>query len=304
MSLFLAARKDTQVGVDFRPAGVAVVQVQTSRKAPGKILRNEFLPSRGLEAQQQALQSWVNQHHLQKIPCICLMGHDDCDVNQIEKPNVDDSELLQALIWKIKDLVSYSVEEAVVDIYPMPVSSKNNTQQVSVVSAQESTVASYVEGIKSTGLTLKAIDIHGLVRKNLNSVRLSAEKTQAILSIDENSGELSIFHDTDLYVSRGFKIGMTQLQQASSDDQSIYDSLLLEIQRSTDYYESYFGLGSVGLMEIFPQTSVTKKMALYLQNLTSFDIDFVATEAVGEEASELEAPCFHAYCAALRGVPS
>ncbi len=302
MSLFFATRKETQVGVDFRSAGVAVVQVKTSKNAAGEILRNEFLPSRGQEEQQLALQSWVSQHNLQKSPCICLMGSDDCDVNQIEKPNVDDSELLQALIWKIKDLVSYNVEEAVVDIYPMPVSSKNNTQQVSVVSAQESTVAAYVESINSTGLSLKAIDIHGLVRQNLSSVQQSNGKTQAILSIDENTGELSIFHDTDLYVSRGFKIGTTQLQQVTSEDQSIYDSLLLEIQRSMDYFESYFGLGSVGLMEIFPQTPVTNKMALYLQNLTSFDIDFVATVLDGDETSVLEAPCFHAYCAALRGL--
>ncbi len=302
MSLFFATRKETQVGVDFRSAGVAVVQVKTSKNVAGEILRNEFLPSRGQEEQQLALQSWVSQHNLQKSPCICLMGSDDCDVNQIEKPNVDDSELLQALIWKIKDLVSYNVEEAVVDIYPMPVSSKNNTQQVSVVSAQESTVAAYVESINSTGLSLKAIDIHGLVRQNLSSVQQSNGKTQAILSIDENTGELSIFHDTDLYVSRGFKIGTTQLQQVTSEDQSIYDSLLLEIQRSMDYFESYFGLGSVGLMEIFPQTPVTNKMALYLQNLTSFDIDFVATVLDGDETSVLEAPCFHAYCAALRGL--
>lgn len=304
MSLFTAARKDTQVGVDFLATGVAVVQVQASRKAAGKILRNEFLPAQGQLDQQEVLQAWVSRHNLQKTPCICLIGEDDCDVNQIEKPNVDDLELIQALTWKIKDLVSYDVDSAVVDIYPMPVSSKNNTQQVSVVSARESTVASYVESIKSSGLALEAIDIHDLVRKNLQSVRQCADKTQAILSIGESSGELSIFHDTDLYVSRGFKIGLAQLQLASSEDQSVYDSLLLEIQRSTDYYESYYGLGSVRLMEIFPHTPVTEKMALYLQNLTGFDIDFMTAEADDQDSMPLESPCFHAYCAALRGVSS
>lgn len=304
MSLFSAARKDTQVGVDFLPTGVAVVQVGTSRKASGKILRNEFLPAQGLERQQAALKVWVGRHNLQKTPCVCLIGDDDCDVNQIEKPNVDDSELIPALTWKIKDLVSYDVGSAVVDIYPMPASGKNNTHQVSVVSAQESTVAAYVEGIKSSGLYLKAIDIHDLVRKNLQSIRQSSKATQAILSIGDNSGELSIFHDTDLYVSRGFKIGIAQLQLASSEDQAVYDSLLLELQRSMDYYESYYGLGSVGLMEIFPHTLVTEKMALYLQNLVGFDIDFVKTGDDGEESSKLETSCFHAYCAALRQMSS
>lgn len=304
MSLFPVARKDTQVGVDFLPTGVAVVQVQTSSKAPGKLLQHEFIDAQGQQVQREALADWVKRQNLQKARCVCLIGHDDCDINQIEKPNVDDSELVQALSWKIKDLVSYDVDSAVVDIYPMPVSSKNNTLQVSVVSAQDSTIADYVAAIRLSGLQLQTIDIHELARKNLQTVRQSRDITLAVLSIGENSGELSIFYDSDLYVSRGFKIGLNQLQQASSEDQSVYDSLLLEIQRSMDYYESYYGLGSVGLMEVFPRAPATEKMALYLQNLTSFDIDFIATGDGGDELSALDSSCFHAYCAALRGVSS
>ena len=302
MGFFSAARKDTQVGVDYLSDGVAVVQVKTGGKTPGKILRQEFIESQGTSSQRKALHAWVDQHGLHKTPCVCLINDDDCDINQIEKPNVDESELIQALTWKIKDLVSYDIDSAVVEVYPMPVSSKNKIHQVSVVSAQDSVVADYVERIQSSGLTLKAIDIYDLVRKNLPSIRNSSETAQAVLSIEERIGELSIFYDTDLYVSRRFKIGAVQLQTANSEDQSVYDSLLLEIQRSLDYYESYYGLGSVRLMEVFPRTPVTEKMALYLQNLTNFDIDFVHTDSDNEPTSNLQPLCFNAYCASLRGV--
>ena len=300
MSLFSSTNNDTQIGVDFLPAGVAVVRVQNTRKVLTKILDSEYLSAQGQAAQVEALQHWVNSHKLQKSPCVCLIAGRDCDINQIEKPEVEDSELIQALTWRIKDLVSYDVDSAVVDIYPMPISSKNNKQQVSVVSAHETAVAGYVQNIQSTGLKLVAIDIHDLVRKNLPSVQRGQGKSQSILSLGENDGVLSIFHDTDLYVSRDFKIGLNQLEQASAEDQEVYDSLLLEIQRSMDYYESYYGLGSVSSMEIFPQTTITEKMALYLQNLTSFDIDFVSAESDGEIPA-LDSHCFHAYCAALRG---
>ncbi len=301
MNLFSSAKDDTQIGVDFLPAGVAVVCVQNSRKESVKIIDSDYLLAQGQVAQVEALQGWVDSNKLQKSPCVCLIAGRDCDINQIEKPEVEDGELIQALTWRIKDLVSYDVDSAVVDIYPMPVSSKNNKQQVSVVSAHEMAVAGYVQSIQSTGLKLVAIDIHDLVRKNLPSVQQSAGKTQSVLSISENDGVLSIFHDSDLYVSRDFKIGLNQLQQASGDDQSVYDSMLLEIQRSMDYYESYYGLGSVSSMEIFPRTAVTEKMALYLQSLTSFDIDFVAADGAGQGSPVLDSHCFHAYCAALRG---
>ena len=302
MGFFSLARKNTQVGVDYLPNGVAVVQVEISGDSPGKILRQEFIEAQNAASQSQALHDWVNRHGLQKTPCVCLIKDDDCDINQIEKPNVDESELIQALTWKVKDLVSYDIDSAVVDVYPMPVSSKNNTHQVSVVSAQDSVVAGYVESIKSSGLTLKAIDIHDLARKNLPSIRNSIETAQAVLSIGEQFSELSIFHDTDLYVSRRFKIGSARLQLANSEDQSVYDELLLETQRSMDYYESYYGLGSVRLMEVFPRMPVTEKMALYLQNLTGFDIDFLQTHSETDQSSDLQSLCFDAYCASLRGV--
>ena len=301
LNLFSSVKNDMQIGVDFLPAGVAVVCVRNSRKAATKVTDSDFLPAQGQAAQVEALQNWVDSNKLQKSPCVCLIAGDDCDINQIEKPEVEDGELIQALTWRIKDLVSYDVDSAVVDIYPMPVSSKNNKQQVSVVSARETSVAEYVQNIQAAGLKLIAIDIHDLVRKNLPSVLQGSGKALSILSLGDSDGALSIYHDTDLYVSRDFKIGLNQLQQASSDDQSIYDSLLLEIQRSMDYYESYYGLGSVSSMEIFPRNAVTEKMALYLQNLTSFDIDFVSVDGDDQDGLALNNHCFHAYCAALRG---
>ena len=302
MGLFSATKKDTQIGVEFLAAGVAVVQVQASKKSPGKILRSDYLPAAGSQAQSEALQSWVGVNNLQKSQCVCLISDADCNINQIERPKVEDSELIEALTWRIKDLVSYDVASAVVDIYPLPVSGKNNTQQVSVVSAKDSTVGGYVDSIKSSGLKLVAIDIHDLVRKNLKNIQQGAGITQAILSLGDAAGELSIFHDSDLYVSRGFKIGVNQLQLATSEDQSVYDNLLLEIQRSMDYYESYYGLGSVGSMDIFPRNSLTEKMALYLQNSTSFDIDFISPADGESDQPLLDMHCFHAYCAALRGL--
>jgi MSHA biogenesis protein MshI len=304
-SLFSTVRQDKQIGLDFQTGGVAVVQVQSGKKRTGKILRSNYLPSVGQIAQTEALRHWVVDNHAQKSDCVCLLAEDDYDVYQIEKPEVEEAELRQALSWRIKDLINYDAGTAVIDSFPMPVSSKNNKQQVSVVSAHESVVGSYVDGIKSAGLKLTAIDIHDLVSKYLHCVKQGKKKTQAVLSLSEADGSLSIFHDTDLYVSRNFKIGLNQLKQADSEDESIYDSLLLEIQRSMDYYESFYGLGSVTSLLIHPQIQSTEKMAMYLQNFTSFDIDFITlNEAAAGDNSALEPHCFHAYCASMRGVYS
>jgi len=302
VGLFSAAQKDSQVGVDFLPHGVAVAQVQTGKKNPGRILRSEFVAADGQQAQVDALKSWVHSNSLQKTPCVCLVANDDCDVYQVERPEVEDSEMIQAVSWKIKDLINYDVSHAVVDSYPMPVSSRNNQPQVGVVAAREAVIRNYVDSIKTTAMSLNALDIHELVRTNLQVVRQSAEQSLALLTLTPESGLLSVYHDTDLYVSREFMIGIDQLSLATSDDENVFDALLLELQRSLDYFESYYGMGSVTNLRVFPQVKATEKMAMYLQNLTNFDIEFITFAGDGD-SSGLDQHCFHAYCAALRGVP-
>ena len=299
--MFARANKESQIGVEFLPDGVAIARVRAGRRNPGHILDSEFMPADGQQAQVEALKSWVREHNQQKTPCVCLVAGDDCDVYQVEKPHVEAAEMLQAVTWKVKDLIGYDVANAVVECYPMPLSSKNNQQQVGVVSARESVIASYVDSIRACGLNLVALDIHDLVRANLQVVRHSAEQTLAVLSLGHNSGLLSVYHDTDLYVSREFMIGLEQLEQAGGEDTEVYDSLLLEIQRSFDYFESYYGIGSVNSLRVFPQLPATEKMAMYLQNLASFDIDFIVFGA-DADSDGLEPRCFHAYCAAMRGV--
>lgn len=301
MALFSAAQKDSQIGVDFLPGGVAVAQVQTGKKSPGRILRSEFVAAAGQDAQVDALKAWVQDNSLQKTPCVCLIAADDCDVYQVEKPEVEAVEMIQAVSWKIKDLINYDVSHAVVDSYPMPESSKNKQQQIGVVAAREAVVRKYIDSIKTSALTLTALDIHELVRVNLPAVQNSSEHGLAALTLNRTSGLLSVYHDTDLYISREFMIGIDQLGLATSEDESVFDALLLELQRSLDYFESFYGMGSVTNLRIFPQLKATEKMAMYLQNLSNFDIEFIGF-AGDDDLPGLEPQCFHAYCAALRGV--
>jgi MSHA biogenesis protein MshI len=299
VGLFSTAGKESQIGVDFLRAGVAVAQVLTGSKNSGSVIRAEFIEANGQEAQVEALRAWVRANGLQKTPCVCLIAHDDCDVYQVEKPEVEESEMMQAVTWKIKDLISYDVGNAVVDSYPMPLSSKNNQQQVGVVAAHDSVIGSYVESIRSSAMRLRTLDIHDLVRSNLQVVRQSAGKSLALMIFSGDAGLLSVYYDTDLHVSREFKIGIERLEKASADDESAFEALLLEIQRSFDYFESFYGIGAVTDLQIFPRVAATEKMAMYLQSQANYDIDFVAVD-VGEAG--MNPFCFHAYCAALRDV--
>ena len=296
---FFSRQKAVQVGVDFMP----VVEVSSRKKDPGTILRSDFLPAAGMQQQASVLQDWVKQHGLKKAPCFSLIAKHDVQVLQMERPEVADEELLQAVSWKVKDLISYEVESAVVDTFQLPPSPKSSVNTINAVVANEKTIAGYVESITQSGLDLQVIDIHMLVAKNLLNAYQPSEQTLALLQIMDHESLVSIYHEQDLYVSRDFKIGLLDIENKDPEDEALYDSILLELQRSMDYFEGTYGLGNVQKLLLFPQLPSTDRMLKYLQNYVAYDIDFIDSGLFRQKSTEaMNSHCFAAYCAALRGV--
>ena len=104
LGMFNSKARGVQVGVDFMPTGVAVVGVSTAEKSLGQVHYSAFLPSVGVLEQSKVLQDWVDRHDLKKAPCVSLIAKHDVQMFQLEKPAVEDEEMLQAISWKLKDL--------------------------------------------------------------------------------------------------------------------------------------------------------------------------------------------------------
>jgi MSHA biogenesis protein MshI len=301
LGFFSSKPKDFQVGVDLTPTGVAVVEVTTKRKNPGAVRHSAFLPAVGARDQSSVLKQWVEQNGLKKSPCVSLIANHDVQVFQLEKPAVEDNELMQAVSWKIKDLINYDVSTAVVDIFEMPPSPKSPVSYINAVVANEMVVGSYVDIVKQSGLELIAIDIQDLVARNYRLLQKDSGQTEALLQFSDNHGLITIYNKNDLYVARDFKIGLLDIEGAE-DVESLYDNLLLELQRSMDYFEATYGLAAVQRMVLFPQTAAVEKMAKYLQNYLAYELDFTQIKNEQDSDFSLDPHCFAAYCAALRGV--
>jgi MSHA biogenesis protein MshI len=302
LGIFKSKARNLQVGIDFLPTGVAAIAVNRSGKNPGWVQFCDFLPSVGAAEQAKALQQWVDRRDLKDVTCNALIAKHDVQIFQIERPAVDDSEMLQAVGWKLKDLISYDISAAVVDVFDMPPSSKTPQKQINAVVANAAVVGAYVERIRDSGLELNAIDIHDLAGKNFSQVYGITDKTFALLHFGDNDGLLNIYHDGDLYVSRDLKLGVLDMQSDGDEEGSLYDRLLLELQRSMDYFESFYGLGQVQELLIFPRNPALEKMASYLQNYVAYELDFATIRHADDQVGDIEPHCFSAYCAALRGI--
>jgi len=301
--LFSFHRKFSQTGVDFLPTGVAVVEVSLSKGDAGSVRQSTFLPAAGQQQQVAALGRWVDQHQLEKVHCNCLLARHDVQLLQLEKPAVAADEMQQAVKWKVKDLISYDVEKAVVEIFELPHSPKTPKDFINAVVANEDTVQNYVDMIQHCGMSLQVLDVHELATKNYCQLCDNEQSTVMLLQLFDAEGLITIYHQGDLYVARDFKIGFLDIDAALNQDEATYDALLLELQRSMDYFESSYGLGQAQQMQVFPLTDSTSRMARYLQNYVNYDIEFVKVSGASDTSeSVIDHRCFPAYCAALRGI--
>lgn len=155
---------------------------------------------------------------------------------QLDKPALNDAELMQALPWQIKDLVTIAPEDMVADYIDLPVHAAQQGR-ISVVVAKLSWLKQLVKLISDAGAQLVSIQPEEWLARYL----LVPARQPCMLIIHQPDQEvlLQIIQDDILYFSRRTR-GFSALHQADVAvwRDGLFDRLLLELQRSMDYFES------------------------------------------------------------------
>lgn len=181
------------------------------------------------------LSKWVSQHKLQGTPAYIAFSLHWFQHLQVDKPDVEDNELHQALTWQAKDLVEGD-KPFVMDYFDMPVpvagAHKVNLIAIDEREIEKTSLAVFQAGLRLTGITIEELAYCDL---------LPASATPCITVIQEGNEEvvLSVVKDGHLYVSRRLK-GFENLPGFSPEElqMGILDSLSVQVQRSMDYFES------------------------------------------------------------------
>ncbi|WP_228151080.1 type IV pilus biogenesis protein PilM [Tamilnaduibacter salinus] len=171
-----------------------------------------------------------------------VLSPNQYQVFQLERPEgVDESELADALRWKLRDLIDFSASDAVCDVFPFPSdASRGRGELVNVVVARQDRLAGYVSLVHDAGLDLESIDIAHLALRNAAEALDADERGLALVHLREDAGQMVICRGATLYLSRRLDVVADHLSDAARQDDAI-QSLALEMQRSLDYFESQLG---------------------------------------------------------------
>lgn len=218
------------------------------------------------ESEQTLLLSeLVKKNKLTNASCNLVIDPSLYSLLQVEAPDVADDELKQALKWQIADLIDFPVDEAIIDVFKVPEQSNLGAGRPKLIYAAVMHMPAHyllMGLVKSSGLKLVSIDIAELVLRNIASHLPEDEGGVALLHAADKWSLVNLTQQSLVYITRGLGSNLRQLSTIEEalagefgigfEDSTRLDNLVLEIQRSLGYYESYYGQAPIGSLVVTP----------------------------------------------------
>lgn len=296
----LSGNKDT-VGIEVFPGGLAVAAKTYSDSRPD-IRAMTVLTNDAADTElKEMLARYVADNGLAGAKCNLVLAHGDYQLLLVEAPDVPDADLRDAIRWRIKDLVSMPVENAVVDVFQLPADGvRGSKRMVYVVVAEINRIKSLIEMVRESELELEAIDIGEMALRNLSLLQdngLADAHGVGFARITEGSGTVSLYRAGNLYLSRQFQLNYN----GGLLDELPFDSLILEFQRSLDYYERQMGQTPPGVLYLCGTNVSQDKVTEELSRALSVPLKYLDIENYFQFGDNTEKELSHVCIGALGG---
>ena len=302
----LLKRKASESGltaVGVHADGYSLARIERAEGTRPRLRACAFLPYDADDRNKQ-LARLAAQQHLKLARCTTLLDEPDYQLLLTETPVVKPDELKAAIRWRIKDLISFHINDATLDVFDVPGAEKaERAREMYVVAVQNQAVQQRVDLMDAAGVNLQIIDIPEMAQRNVASLLPEDERGVALLKFHAQGGLITLSRGGELYLSRPLNIGLDMLQR--TDNQAGYfDQVVLEVQRSLDYFESHFREVPIRSVALAPLPYDIPGFAEYLSanlNTQIIHVDLARLMDCDTELPlNLQAGCFNTIGAALR----
>lgn len=239
---FLAKKTQTKISLYLTEKQIAICHFDEGKIT---LLAKKIVQSEKHWA--DAFNKLVDEFNLYGHQVRVVLGRDFYQTFDIEKPKVDPSELLATLPFSIKDLISESIFDQVVDYLDVPFQPRKG-EQVTAICLPKTRVLMIRDMILGAGCKLQGITVEEVALTQLLGVH---EEANILISQQQNELVLTVVKQGQLYFThrlRGFN-ELLPLQLADVESVLI-EGLSLEIQRALDYISSQLRVNSIGVLYI------------------------------------------------------
>jgi len=284
-----------RAGVSIAAHGTAIAVV--SRDHGGvRLTHCEYLPA----SQAGNFGQVLRERDLDGAALSIVVQPEDYQLVLIEAPEVLPAELRAAVRWRLKDLINFNIEDAVVDVFDIPDQSRRvGSRSTYAVAARSNAIDRYAALAKDAKHELDVVDIPELCARNLCSLTDADRTGVALLLAGERSGKLLLVRNGVLYLAR--HIDWPQSHEPGTIDAG---TVALEVQRSLDYFESHYDQSPIGELLVAPLDPALTSLANRVRSEVGLKVGtldlskFIACPP--NWTPELQSQCLMAIGAALR----
>ena len=219
----------------------------------------------------ELLQRIVRERDLRDVPCTGLLRSGDYSLVLLDSLALPASEIRGAVRWQLRELIDFPAEESVIDVFDVPEPDGHTARRMYAVAARRERVQQLVNLLNLADLEIKAIDIPELALRNIAALLPEDEGGVALISLDRQQGLMTVTRRESLYFARRVDCGTERLLTAASGEEltpaleSLLDGLIIEVQRSLDFYERNFNQAPVTAIVFAPVPGVTRQLCDYMQ---------------------------------------
>lgn len=299
-----------RAGIAISDDGVAVALME-SRPAGQSLLKGcRFIAAANKQAAVGEIALLAKEFGLNKIPTYSVLTDGCYDLLMADKPEVEATELRSALRWQLKDRISFPLDEAVFDLFEIPVVEGRRAQKrlLYVVVSKQAEIERHVAALQQAHILLQVIDIPEMALRNLAALLPDNSMGVAMLRIGRHGGLLTLIRGGELYLTRRIGVGLDQIAERQQRIQQrdelvladeggvaleireLLDQIVLEVQRTLDYYTSAFSMPAVTQIVLAPMEQPVPGMMSYLSSSLGIPVQVLNLNHLIESDSALSEP--------------
>lgn len=274
-----------RIGLVVGPDGLSVACVDADKK----LVFCQFFDQIG--DARQLLGDLVLEQNWQGMPCSLVLHPIYYQLLLTETPAVENEEMASAVRWKVKELLDFPLEEAAIEYFQLPDDAFRGRQKMLYAAImRKTTLQELLTPVEESGLTVDCIEVSELALHNLTARIPSGRGGVAFIQLLEGEGFINLIEDGAIYLCRRLDFGLSGFK-VIGDNAAYLDLLILEIQRSLDYYESQLGKGIVTKLIYAPGLVVTEPIGEFLSNQLAINVEAFNLSTLGIDSDvELEDP--------------
>lgn len=299
--------RESSTVIAISESGFAIVEVALKGQIP-QVLCCQFVSNTNASIRAELIAELIERRGINTQSVKMVLCDSRYKFLLAEAPQAPIESLRAIMPVKIKDSLPWRLSEITADVLMLPSDAfRGRKRSVYVAVANNPYLEEQLEMLKSirvepVGVTTVEIALKAYWRL----LETPAAVTVGILCMTESGGVIIMVCDGAIYLARRMAIALDTLGAEGVNKQDVFDQVILEIQRSVDFYESQLGKGPVSKIVLL-QPPVDLGIGFdYIEQNISVDIELFRPLEQLEYTHDLtqveESNCMGALGAALEGL--